>query len=92
MLFPTLATFRFFFAYLKYSPRQAFGQVFLERFFWSATSTAATSTARRSFLLLIDCRGFDTGRQDFSSLLEAPDIVKDFGGTRALDHVNLSAR
>ena len=32
MLIPTIATFRFLFAYLKYSPRQAFGQVFfLER-------------------------------------------------------------
>ena len=42
--------------------------------------------------LLIDWCELDAGGQDTGPVLEAREIVKDFGGTRALDHVNFSAR
>ena len=65
----------------------------------SATQGSATlhrwATILRHFAakaLLIDWCELDAGGQDTGPVLEAREIVKDFGGTRALDHVNFSAR
>ena len=103
-MFATFVTFRFLFAYLKHTPKRLFRQEFFSaklyiRPTWTHLWTRFRPTAindkppaRPALPRLLDWCRLDIEPKDSTPVLEARDIVKDFGGTRALDHVNFTAR